>query len=141
MIWPKKGYISLSVNSGALFQVYYYFIIKLINILYNLLKILKIVMKSILNLFLMRSPFQINRFRSNQVFFFFLDQLQPSVKTQYKYILTTNLRMKKKNFNQNLYSFRPTLFVLFEKSNFLREHHLLSCLPFKNVQVSKTTLK
>ena len=24
-------------------------------------------------------------------------------------------------------------FVLFEKSNFLREHHLLSCLPFKNV--------
>ena len=99
-------------------------------------------MKSMLNLFLMKSPFQINRFRSNQVFFFFFfDQLQPSVKTQYKYILTTNLRMKKKNFNQNLYSFRPTLFVLFEKSNFLREHHLLSCLPFKNVQVSKTTLK
>ena len=32
-----------------------------------------------------------------------------------------------------LYSFRPTLFVLFEKSNFLREHHLLSCLLFKNV--------
>ena len=24
-------------------------------------------------------------------------------------------------------------FVLFEKSNFLRKHHLLSCLPFKNV--------
>ena len=24
-------------------------------------------------------------------------------------------------------------FVLFEKSNFLKEHHLLSCLPFKNV--------
>ena len=33
----------------------------------------------------------------------------------------------------NIYSIRPTLFVLFEKSNFLREHHLLSCLPFKNV--------
>ena len=33
----------------------------------------------------------------------------------------------------NSYSLRPTLFVLFEKSNFLREHHLLSCLPFKNV--------
>ena len=31
------------------------------------------------------------------------------------------------------YSLRPTLFVLFEKSNFLRERHLLSCLPFKNV--------
>ena len=31
------------------------------------------------------------------------------------------------------YSFRLTLFVLFEKSNFLREHHLLSYLPFKNV--------
>ena len=31
------------------------------------------------------------------------------------------------------YSLRPTLFVLFEKSNFLSEHHLLSCLPFKNV--------
>ena len=31
------------------------------------------------------------------------------------------------------YSLRPTLFVLFEKSIFLREHHLLSCLPFKNV--------
>ena len=44
-------------------------------------------------------------------------------------------------FEQNLacmltkikYSLRPTLFILFEKSNFLREHHLLSCLPFKNV--------
>ena len=31
------------------------------------------------------------------------------------------------------YSLRPTFFVLFEKSNFLREHHLLSYLPFKNV--------
>ena len=41
----------------------------------------------------------------------------------------------------NLYSLRPTLFVLFEKSNFLREHHLLFCLPFKDIQVSKTTLK
>ena len=32
-----------------------------------------------------------------------------------------------------IYSLRPIFFVLFEKSNFLREHHLLSCLPFKNV--------
>ena len=32
-------------------------------------------------------------------------------------------------------------FVLFEKSNFLREYHLLSCLPIKNILVSKTTLK
>ena len=40
-----------------------------------------------------------------------------------------------------IYSLRPTFFVLFEKSNFLREHHLLSCLPFKNVEVFKTTLK
>ena len=40
-----------------------------------------------------------------------------------------------------LYSFRPTFFVLFEKSIFLRKHHLLSCLSFKNVKVSKTTLK
>ena len=39
------------------------------------------------------------------------------------------------------YSLRLTFFVLFEKSNFLRKHHLLSCLPFKNVEVSKTTLK
>ena len=31
------------------------------------------------------------------------------------------------------YSFRLTFFVLFEKLNFLREHHLLSCLPFQNV--------
>ena len=31
------------------------------------------------------------------------------------------------------YSLRPIFFVLFEKSNFLREHHLLSCLLFKNV--------
>ena len=31
------------------------------------------------------------------------------------------------------YSLRPTFFVLFKKSNFLREHHLLSCLSFKNV--------
>ena len=32
-----------------------------------------------------------------------------------------------------VYSLPPTLFVLFEKLNFLREHHLLFCLPFKNV--------
>ena len=31
------------------------------------------------------------------------------------------------------YSLRPTLFVLFKKSNFLRERHLLSYLLFKNV--------
>ena len=31
------------------------------------------------------------------------------------------------------YSIRPTFFVLFKKSNLLREHHLLCCLPFKNV--------
>ena len=31
------------------------------------------------------------------------------------------------------YSQCPIFFVLFEKSNFLREYHLLSCLPFKNV--------
>ena len=31
------------------------------------------------------------------------------------------------------YSFRPILFVLFEKSNILKEHYLLSCLPYKNV--------
>ena len=26
-----------------------------------------------------------------------------------------------------------TLFAMFEKSNFLREYHLLFCLPFKNI--------
>ena len=31
------------------------------------------------------------------------------------------------------YSLRLTFFVLFEKLNFLRKHHLLSCLPFKNI--------
>ena len=31
------------------------------------------------------------------------------------------------------YSLCPTFFVLFKKSNFLRKHHLLSCLSFKNV--------
>ena len=36
-------------------------------------------------------------------------------------------------YNDNKYSLRPTLFVLFEKSNILREHHLLFCLPYKNV--------
>ena len=41
----------------------------------------------------------------------------------------------------NNYSIRLTFFVLFEKSNFLRKHHLLSCLPFKNIKISKTTLK
>ena len=32
-----------------------------------------------------------------------------------------------------LYSLRSILFVLFEELNFLREHHLLSCLPIKNI--------
>ena len=32
-----------------------------------------------------------------------------------------------------IYSLRPSFFVIFEKLNFLKEHHLLSCLPFKNV--------
>ena len=40
-----------------------------------------------------------------------------------------------------IYSIGPIFFVLFEKLNFLRKHHLLSCLPFKNVEVSKTTRK
>ena len=40
-----------------------------------------------------------------------------------------------------IYSIRPIFFVLFEKLNFLRKYHLLSCLPFKNVEVSKTTRK
>ena len=31
------------------------------------------------------------------------------------------------------YSLCLNLFVLFEKSIFLKEHHLLSCLPYKNV--------
>ena len=31
------------------------------------------------------------------------------------------------------YSLHPNLFVLFEKLKFLREDHLLSCLPYKNV--------
>ena len=35
--------------------------------------------------------------------------------------------------NKKKYSFRPNLFVLFEKSNILRKHHLLSCLSYKNV--------
>ena len=30
-------------------------------------------------------------------------------------------------------SLYPNLFVLFEKSNFLKEYHLLSCLLYKNV--------
>ena len=44
----------------------------------------------------------------------------------------TNYVIRIINYN-NKYSLRPTLFVLFEKSNILREHHLLSCLPYKNV--------
>ena len=51
------------------------------------------------------------------------------------------LKIELENRLQFMNSLCPTLFVLFEKSNFLREHHLLSCLPFKDVEVSKTTLK
>ena len=50
-------------------------------------------------------------------------------------------KKKKKLCEPKMYSFRPTFFVLFKKSNFLRKHYLLSCLPFKNVEVFKTTLK
>ena len=39
------------------------------------------------------------------------------------------------------YFIRLILFVLFEKSNLLKEYYLLSCLPFKNVEVSKNILK
>ena len=39
------------------------------------------------------------------------------------------------------YSLHLTFFVMFEKSKFLREYHLLSCLLFKNIKVSKTNLK
>ena len=31
------------------------------------------------------------------------------------------------------YSICLTFFVMFEKLNFFREYHLLSCLPFKNI--------
>ena len=70
LVWQKKWYILLSVNIGAPFRIYRYFIIKLINILYIVLKILKIVIKSILNLFLVRSPSQINMFSSSQILAF-----------------------------------------------------------------------
>ena len=41
----------------------------------------------------------------------------------------------RKDANYYYYYYSPcfTFFVLFEKSNFLREHYLLSYLPFKNV--------
>ena len=39
------------------------------------------------------------------------------------------------------YSLCSNLFILYEKSNFLREHYLLSYLPYKNVKVYKITLK
>ena len=42
--------------------------------------------------------------------------------------------------DQFLYSLRPTLFVLFEKSNFLKEHHLLSCLLLKMYKFPKLPL-
>ena len=38
------------------------------------------------------------------------------------------------------YSLRPTLFVMFEKSNILREHHLLFCLPYKKYKFTKLPL-
>ena len=43
------------------------------------------------------------------------------------------LRINFVRWHEKNYSLRPTFFALFEKSNFLKEHHLLSCLPFKNV--------
>jgi len=39
------------------------------------------------------------------------------------------------------FSFHSNLFVLFENSKILKEHNLLSCLPYKNENVYKTTLK
>ena len=59
-------------------------------------------------------------------------QLCPSL---FAYLFFFFFHPKKRPFKFffRIYSLRPTLFVLFEKSNFLREHHLLSCLPFKNV--------
>ena len=48
-----------------------------------------------------------------------------SINDTHKHIYCHNCFMR--------YSIRPILFVLFEKSNFLREYHLLSCLPFKIV--------
>ena len=49
-------------------------------------------------------------------------------------------RLKGFTYGVVIYSLRPTLFVLFKKSNFLREHHLLSCLSFKNVFFPKLPL-
>ena len=46
---------------------------------------------------------------------------------------TMHANLSSTYYKEKLYSLRPIFFVLFEKSNFLREHHLLSCLPFKNV--------
>ena len=51
------------------------------------------------------------------------------------YEKTITLFKKKKKFIHH------NLFFLFEKSNFLRKYHLLSCLPSKNVYVYKITFK
>ena len=48
-----------------------------------------------------------------------------------QHLFKTNIFLQQKEIKT--YYFRPTFFVLFEKSNFLREHHLLSYLHFKNV--------
>ena len=59
---------------------------------------------------------QNNNIISNS-FFFFIDNIlnSPTIVAEKKY------------------SLRPIFFILFEKSIFLRKHHLLSCLLFKNV--------
>ena len=59
-----KKRILIPINTDVPFRVYCYFIIKLINTLYNLLKI---VIKSNPNLFLTKSPSQINMFHFSQV--------------------------------------------------------------------------
>ena len=50
----------------------------------------------------------------------------------YIYIYIERERERERELHM-MYSLRPILFVLFEKSNILREHHLLFCLPYKNV--------
>ena len=37
------------------------------------------------------------------------------------------------NYHEPTYSLCSNLFVMFEKLNFLKEYHLLSCLSYKNV--------
>ena len=50
-----------------------------------------------------------------------------SFKKKKKKVLETKLINQPKSYTPSV------LFVLFEKSNFLREYHLWSCLPYKNV--------